>query len=63
MYSLYYEQLSTDFDLAFNDEILDKVEIQWRSIIGVAEGDNQPEFLKFEERNAFGDDDDFNEDY
>ena len=59
MYSWYYEQKTSadsSLDLAFDDRILDTVEEQWRSLVEPLE--DGVEFMKFEERNAMGEDDD-----
>lgn len=66
LYKWYYEQQATDraglsLDLAFSDDILDVVEKQWRDIVG--DGEETGEFMKFEERNAMGEEDDVGEVY
>jgi len=70
LYSLYYEQEQTakatsdsleaseaSLDLAFNDEILDDVEKQWKSILGETEAD-QATFMRFEDREGMNNEDD-----
>jgi hypothetical protein len=56
LYSVYYEQHGTkeQLDLAFNDGVLEDVEVEWRRIVG---GDEESPFMIFEERNTMGDDD------
>jgi hypothetical protein len=70
LYSLYYEQeqqaSSTDpitpseasLDLAFNDEILQTVEDQWKSIVADRNGVVEDSFMKFDDREGMNDDDD-----
>ncbi|KAL2069016.1 hypothetical protein VTL71DRAFT_15354 [Oculimacula yallundae] len=68
LYSLYYEQSQSSkstaasepsdasLDLAFNDEILDEVEAQWRQVVGDVDG---AAFMRFEDRegiDAYDDD-------
>ena len=57
LYNWYYEQQpqGSALDLAFDDQILDDVEVQWKSII---QPGNDLKFMQFEERNAVGDDED-----
>ncbi len=70
LYKLYYEQeqaarnnddpleaSDASLDLAFNDEILDDVEMQWKSILGETEAD-QATFMRFEDRDGINNDDD-----
>jgi hypothetical protein len=61
LYSLYYEQEQSvsALDLAFNDEILEKVETKWKTI--VEEGEEQAPFMQFEERTGMNDEDDDND--
>ena len=61
MYSLYYEQEQTAaaLDLAFNDEILENLETQWKTIAG--DSDEQTPFMQFEERTGMNDENDDNE--
>lgn len=61
LYKWYYEHQApsvdaSSLDLAFNDDILHTVEEQWAAIAGTEAAGEQ--FLKFEERNALGEDDD-----
>ena len=70
LYSLYYEQeqqaSTTDptmpsdgsLDLAFNDEILQTVEDQWKSIMADDNGVVEGSFMKFEDREGMNGDDD-----
>jgi hypothetical protein len=69
LYSLYYEQeqqASTDptippdasLDLAFNDEMLQAVEDQWKSIVADDTGVGDAIFMQFEDREGMNDDDD-----
>ena len=70
VYSLSYEQeqqvSSTDptapsqasLDLAFNDEILQTVEEQWKSIVADGNGVVEDSFMKFDDREGMNDDDD-----
>lgn len=72
LYTLYYEQeqvsrsagsepSDASLDLAFNDEILDDVERQWKAIVGDAD---QTTFMRFEDREGANDyDDEPNEDF
>ena len=59
MYSLYYEQeqAAASLDLAFNDEILEEVETNWKDIVGSEEA---TPFMQFEERMGMNDEDDDN---
>ncbi|KAG4442077.1 hypothetical protein IFR05_002471 [Cadophora sp. M221] len=74
LYTLYYEQeqvskssASSDpsdasIDLAFNDEVLEEVEAQWKTVVGETD---EATFMRFEDRegmNAY-DDDEPNEDF
>lgn len=74
MYSLYYEQCQTQrsstsaeaseasLDLAFNDDVLDDVQDQWRSIM--CDEVDEASFMKFEDREGVNaDDDDADEGY
>jgi hypothetical protein len=66
LYKWYYEQQATDpagssLDLAFSDDILDVVEKQWRETVG--DGEQVGEFMKFEDRNAMGEEDEVGEEY
>ncbi|KAM3075416.1 Rab proteins geranylgeranyltransferase component A, variant 2 [Clarireedia jacksonii] len=56
LYSVYYEQQGTkgQLDLAFNDQVLEDVETEWRRIVSE---DGETRFMVFEERNTMGDDD------
>jgi hypothetical protein len=60
LYSLYYEQkqAAASLDLAFNDEILEKVQTKWKAIVNEEEG---PPFMQFEERTGINDEDDDND--
>lgn len=69
LYSLYYEQeqqASTDptipptasLDLAFNDEVLQAVEDQWKSIVTDDTGVGNAIFMQFEDREGINNDDD-----
>jgi Rab proteins geranylgeranyltransferase component A len=70
LYSLYYEQeqqaSTTDpmtpsnasLDLAFNDEILQAVEDQWKSIVADEAGVVNTTFMQFEDREGMNNDDD-----
>lgn len=72
LYTLYYEQeqvsrsadsepSDASLDLAFNDEILEEVETQWKSIVGDVDPAN---FMRFEDREGANDyDDELNEDF
>jgi Rab proteins geranylgeranyltransferase component A len=73
LYSLYYEQeqqASTDptippnasLDLAFNDEILQAVEYQWKSIVTDDTGVGNAIFMQFEDREGINNDDDDDDD-
>ncbi|CAG8954274.1 hypothetical protein HYFRA_00005894 [Hymenoscyphus fraxineus] len=63
LYSLYYEQKeskSSSLDMSFDDQILARVEEQWKEVIGQSGGDEASQFMQFEERkgmNAYDDDD------
>jgi Rab proteins geranylgeranyltransferase component A len=74
LYSLYYEQEATSpdgsatppdssLDLAFNDDILDNIEVQWKTIIGFTDEGEQARFMQFDERNAMNEDDEDNGGY
>jgi hypothetical protein len=70
LYSLYYEQeqqgssidpaMSPDasLDLAFNDEILQVVEDQWRTIMADENGVVDATFMQFADREGIDNDDD-----
>jgi hypothetical protein len=70
LYSLYYEQeqqaSTTDptippnasLDLAFNDEMLQAVEDQWKSIVADDTGVGDATFMQFEDREGINSDDD-----
>lgn len=67
LYSLYYEQgqqhysassSDTSLDLAFNDEILDAVEAQWKAIMTDENGVLEGQFMQFEDREGINDDED-----
>ena len=72
LYTLYYEQeqasrsadqapSNASLDLAFNDEMLEDVESQWKSIVGDADATT---FMRFEDREGANDyDDEPNEDF
>ncbi|PVH88888.1 hypothetical protein DL98DRAFT_648209 [Cadophora sp. DSE1049] len=72
MYTLYYEQeqvsrsvdsesSDASLDLAFNDEMLEDVERQWKIIVG---DEDQTAFMRFEDREGANDyDDEPNEDF
>jgi hypothetical protein len=64
---LYYEQQQearstgvelsdSSLDMAFNDEILEDVEQQWKTIMGDG-SDEQSAFMQFEDRKGMNDDD------
>jgi post-segregation antitoxin (ccd killing protein) len=72
LYNLYYEEqsgsrlrtksfnLNSSLDLAFNDEILEDVEEEWKV---VTENDSdRGEFMQFEERAGMNEEDDSNDD-
>lgn len=71
LYSLYYEQaqeissddgaIESSLDLAFNDEILNSVEAEWKIILD--DDAKQATFMKFEDRQGAADDDDADEGY
>ena len=70
LYSLYYEQEQqssdsttsvTSIDLAFNDEILDAVEGQWKSIMSDENGVLEGQFMQFEDRKGQNDDEEDDE--
>ena len=64
MYTLHYEQQeesNSPLDLSFDDQILAKVETQWKPVMGDEVFDGQ--FMQFEERQGMEPDDDDNEDY
>jgi len=66
LYKWYYEQQAsgqaeTSLDLAFADDMLDVVEKQWREVVGDSE--EAGEFMKFEERNDMGEENDAGEEY
>ena len=65
LYSLYYEQeqqfsgpatTDTSLDLAFNDEILDAVEAQWKNIMADENGVLDGQFMQFDDREGQNDD-------
>jgi Rab proteins geranylgeranyltransferase component A len=70
MYALYYEQeqrastadptlpFDPSLDLAFNDEILQAVEEQWRTIMANENGVIEGTFMKFEDREGMNDGED-----
>ena len=60
LYSLYYEQEQqpASLDLAFNDEILQAVEVQWKTIMADENGVTGPSFLQFEDREGMNNDED-----
>ncbi len=62
LYSLYYEQEQQAsyacLDLAFNDEILQAVEDQWKAIMADENGALEGSFMQFEEREGINSDDD-----
>ena len=60
LYSLDYEQeqQSASLDLAFNDEILQAVEVQWKTIMADENGVTEPSFLQFEDREGMNNDED-----
>jgi len=70
LYSLYYEQeqgasssdasmaSETSLDLAFNDEMLQDVEHQWKTIIANDNSAVQAPFMQFEDREGMNNDDD-----
>jgi hypothetical protein len=70
LYSLYYEQEQqssaadpatpsyASLDLAFNDEILQAVEDQWKTIIAGNNGAVEGSFMQFEDREGMSNDDD-----
>jgi hypothetical protein len=58
LYTVHFEQaLETSFDLAFNDDMLIDVKAQWNTILG--KDAEQASFMKFEDRHAIDDDDEF----
>lgn len=61
LYSLYYEQEqpATSLDLAFNDQILEEVEMKWKRIVG--DETEQAAFMQFEERVGMNDEEDDND--
>ncbi|KAH6710963.1 rab geranylgeranyl transferase escort protein-like protein [Leptodontidium sp. MPI-SDFR-AT-0119] len=73
LYTLYYEQeqvskgtassepSDVSLDLAFNDEVLEEVEAQWKTVVGETDGAT---FMRFEDREGMNDyDDEPNEDF
>ena len=62
LYSLYYEQEQqasyASLDLAFNDEILQAVEDQWKTIMADDNGTLEGSFMQFEDREGMNNDDD-----
>jgi Rab proteins geranylgeranyltransferase component A len=70
LYSLYYEQeqqastadpatpSEASLDLAFNDEILQAVEDQWKNIMADGNDAVEASFMQFEDREGMNDDDD-----
>lgn len=66
LYTLYYEQHEvpgvSSLDLAFDDQVLDGVETQWKTIMSYTDGDEHPPFMQFAEREGMNADDD-NEEY
>ncbi|TVY87077.1 Rab proteins geranylgeranyltransferase component A [Lachnellula willkommii] len=65
LYSLYYEQQqvpgTSPLDLAFDDQILDKVEEQWKTILGYGDDEQHPPFMQFADREGMNADDDNDE--
>jgi len=73
LYSLYYEQeqgtrttgkpivSEASLDLAFNDEVLQDGESQWRSIMANDNGQVETTFMQFEDREGMNHDDDDND--
>src|SRR4051794_32085520 len=71
LYALYYEQNAmspssaattpnSSLDLAFNDEILDRVEAEWKTILEIENRVEQAQFMQFDERNAMNEEDEDN---
>lgn len=71
MYCLYYEQKQAlrsvaslsptsraPLDLAFNDEMLDDVEEQWKMVMGDRNATEQVPFMVFDDRQGIDNDDD-----
>ena len=74
MYQLYYEQTTGSskssingqeflfspplMDLAFNDSTLVAVQEAWRRVLGPMDQDEEAEYMKFQDREGMGDDDD-----
>jgi hypothetical protein len=69
LYSLYYEReqqpwtadaatpCDASLDLAFNDEILQAVEDQWKTIMADKNGVVEASFMQFEDREGMNNDD------
>jgi hypothetical protein len=61
LYTLYYEQQqvsgTSSLDLAFDDQLLDDVEVQWRTVLGYGDDEEHPLFMQFAEREGMNDDD------
>lgn len=61
LYTLYYEQQDTaesSLDLAFDDQMLNRVEEQWKDVLGYDQGIEQPPFMQFADREGMNADDD-----
>lgn len=62
LYTLYYEQQeasgASSLDLAFDDQMLDDVELQWKTVLGFREDEEHSTFMQFAEREGMNTDDD-----
>ncbi|TVY20836.1 Rab proteins geranylgeranyltransferase component A [Lachnellula arida] len=67
LYSLYYEQQqvpgTSPLDLAFDDQILDNVEEQWKTVLGYGDDEEHPPFMQFADREGMNADDDNDDEY
>jgi hypothetical protein len=67
LYTLYYEQQqapgTSSLDLAFDDEMLDNVEVQWKTVFGYGDEEEHPPFMQFAEREGMNPDDDNDDEY
>ncbi|TVY24414.1 Rab proteins geranylgeranyltransferase component A [Lachnellula hyalina] len=67
LYTLYYEQqqvtATSSLDLAFDDQILDNVEEQWKAVSGYGDDEEHPPFMQFADREGMNADDDNDDGY
>ncbi|TVY81662.1 Rab proteins geranylgeranyltransferase component A [Lachnellula suecica] len=65
LYKLYYEQEqlpgTSSLDLAFDDQMLDDVKAQWKTVLGYGDTEEHPAFMDFPDREGISPDDDDND--